>query len=235
MTLSYHCGLTLSCLLTNNSTAFKWKLHCHRLIGLRQRQVAVADKYNNWCKALGMMVFFIVSQVPPPLPDLHLGQLLRRWTSALTSPWPISYSPPRLSRRRRQMALWMSIWSETGQPPCPPYLYPMPSNRPSWDCPWGLPWVSWCCFVLQWHGIDVMASKNADYSTVCATAFLGAQQRKHQSYLRMQLWIYHFSYTAIQVISIFGKLVSGLILSLRPANERRRYKVTPSLIGWAQT
>ena len=28
---------------------------------------------------------------------------------------------------------------------------------------------------------------------------------------------------------------SGLILGLRPANERRRYKVTPSLIGWDQT
>ena len=28
---------------------------------------------------------------------------------------------------------------------------------------------------------------------------------------------------------------SGLILGLRPANERRRYKVTLSLIGWAQT
>ena len=27
----------------------------------------------------------------------------------------------------------------------------------------------------------------------------------------------------------------GLILGLRPASERRRYKVTPSLIGWAQT
>ena len=27
----------------------------------------------------------------------------------------------------------------------------------------------------------------------------------------------------------------GLILGLRPVNERRRYKVTPSLIGWAQT
>ena len=27
---------------------------------------------------------------------------------------------------------------------------------------------------------------------------------------------------------------SGLILGLRPANERRRYKVTLSLIGWAQ-
>ena len=28
---------------------------------------------------------------------------------------------------------------------------------------------------------------------------------------------------------------AGLILGLRPANERRRYKVTPSLIGWART
>ena len=27
---------------------------------------------------------------------------------------------------------------------------------------------------------------------------------------------------------------TGLLLSLCPANERRRYKVTPSLIGWAQ-
>ena len=25
------------------------------------------------------------------------------------------------------------------------------------------------------------------------------------------------------------------ILGLRPTNEKRRYKVTPSLIGWAQT
>ena len=28
---------------------------------------------------------------------------------------------------------------------------------------------------------------------------------------------------------------SGLILGLCQANERRRYKVTPSIIGWAQT
>ena len=28
---------------------------------------------------------------------------------------------------------------------------------------------------------------------------------------------------------------SGLILGLRPANERRRYKVMPSFIGWAET
>ena len=29
--------------------------------------------------------------------------------------------------------------------------------------------------------------------------------------------------------------VTGLYLGLRPANERRRYEVTSSLIGWAQT
>ena len=28
--------------------------------------------------------------------------------------------------------------------------------------------------------------------------------------------------------------IAGLILGLRPANERRRYFVTTSLIGWAQ-
>ena len=31
------------------------------------------------------------------------------------------------------------------------------------------------------------------------------------------------------------KDITELILGLHPANERRRYKVTPSLIGWAQT
>ena len=30
-------------------------------------------------------------------------------------------------------------------------------------------------------------------------------------------------------------MYTGLILGLRPANERRRYKVTLSLMGWAQT
>ena len=33
---------------------------------------------------------------------------------------------------------------------------------------------------------------------------------------------------------IANDICTGLILGLRPANERRRYKVTPSLIGWAQ-
>ena len=29
--------------------------------------------------------------------------------------------------------------------------------------------------------------------------------------------------------------IAGLVLGLHPANERRRYKVTPSVIGWTQT
>ena len=29
--------------------------------------------------------------------------------------------------------------------------------------------------------------------------------------------------------------MTGLILGLHPANDKRRYKVTPFLIGWAQT
>ena len=40
-------------------------------------------------------------------------------------------------------------------------------------------------------------------------------------------WLFHFMCRHIKGI--------GLILGLRPANERRRYKVSPSLIGWAQT
>ena len=33
----------------------------------------------------------------------------------------------------------------------------------------------------------------------------------------------------------FIDMHAGLILDLRPTDERRRYKVTMSLIGWAQT
>ena len=39
----------------------------------------------------------------------------------------------------------------------------------------------------------------------------------------------------IVVCSNVNNLPPGLILGLRLANERRRYKVTPSLIGWEQT
>ena len=38
-------------------------------------------------------------------------------------------------------------------------------------------------------------------------------------------------YDTFDITNVF----TGLILGLHPANERRRYKVTASLIGWAQT
>ena len=34
-------------------------------------------------------------------------------------------------------------------------------------------------------------------------------------------------------ITLSGPHTTGLILGLQPTNERRRYKVTSSLIGWA--
>ena len=34
---------------------------------------------------------------------------------------------------------------------------------------------------------------------------------------------------------VIGNLWAGLSVGLHPANVKRRYKVTPSLIGWAQT
>ena len=40
---------------------------------------------------------------------------------------------------------------------------------------------------------------------------------------------------AIQVLCISNiRNVHGAVLGLRPANERRRYFVTTSLIGWVQ-
>ena len=42
-------------------------------------------------------------------------------------------------------------------------------------------------------------------------------------------------YSRVQQDDHVHLLFSGLILGLRPAIEKRRYKVTPSLIGWVRT
>ena len=44
-----------------------------------------------------------------------------------------------------------------------------------------------------------------------------------------------WSIAGITSVAMWQASLSELILGLPPANERRRYKVTPSLIGWAQT
>ena len=50
-----------------------------------------------------------------------------------------------------------------------------------------------------------------------------------------QEWLPELNMEPKMESSVFYHYSSGLILGLRRANERRRYKVTPSLIGWAQT
>ena len=45
----------------------------------------------------------------------------------------------------------------------------------------------------------------------------------------------HTMYLSISPPDGIHHVITELILGLRPANERRRYFVTTSLIGWAQT
>ena len=62
------------------------------------------------------------------------------------------------------------------------------------------------------------------------------------------IWLFHIRIALAKCSAFFSVLLyripnrlflnfanTGLILGLHPANERRRYKVTPSLIGCAQT
>ena len=57
------------------------------------------------------------------------------------------------------------------------------------------------------------------------------KRRKSHVYNKNKLasgYVFHWGYNAKHIVAV-------LILGLHPANERRRYKVTPSLIGWTQT
>ena len=48
----------------------------------------------------------------------------------------------------------------------------------------------------------------------------------HKTFLRLVLLI---------ILPTANNACSGLLLGLHPANEKHRYKVTPSLVGWTQT
>ena len=45
---------------------------------------------------------------------------------------------------------------------------------------------------------------------------------------------WHYIEEIIYVVCVHAETITGQILGLRPANGRRRYFVTTSLIGWAQ-
>ena len=61
--------------------------------------------------------------------------------------------------------------------------------------------------------------------------------------VKAMYYMYYFCDTKPNIVKLLanGSTASdqssntGLILGVRPANERHCYKVTPSLIGWAQT
>ena len=57
--------------------------------------------------------------------------------------------------------------------------------------------------------------------------------------LILQQWLYMYTQRISCIISVYTDAfnwdISRMILGLHPANERRRYFVTTSLIGWAQT
>ena len=60
-----------------------------------------------------------------------------------------------------------------------------------------------------------------------------------QIQIRVKSHLYKYTGTTLQqrerITVLLILLFSGLILGFRTANERRRYKVMASLIGWAQT
>ena len=68
-------------------------------------------------------------------------------------------------------------------------------------------------------------------------AWQGAGQEEGLKIWRIVVCSYFNSYSMLSVDSLFwlAIIISGLILGLRLANERQRYFVTMSLIGWAQT
>ena len=54
-------------------------------------------------------------------------------------------------------------------------------------------------------------------------------------YKRMLTKQYYSIFQELYRVRVLLRSVTWLILDLCPANERRRYKITPSLIDWAQT
>ena len=64
----------------------------------------------------------------------------------------------------------------------------------------------------------------------------GSHYWEHRPYFMFKVRMTYILFTRMYKYAwSISRTIARLILGLRPANERRRYKVTPSLIGWAQT
>ena len=83
--------------------------------------------------------------------------------------------------------------------------------------------------------MGMIASQITSLTTIYSDVYSGADQRKHQgsTSLAFVQGIYRGPVNSPHKWPVMqGQL--GLILGLRPANERWRYFVTTSLIGWVQ-
>ena len=88
-------------------------------------------------------------------------------------------------------------------------------------------WLLRCGAHVRWVGSDRF---HTDYNTLPAGKGKGyqIQEINADEAAVMDIGFEHLGESLIWTLT-------GRILGLRPANERRRYFVTTSLIGWAQT
>ena len=69
------------------------------------------------------------------------------------------------------------------------------------------------------------------FQSECINNSAGAIKNFHHSYFQLE----HILLWTVMMFSTMNDKNAGLILGLHPTNERRRYKVMRSLIGWVQT
>ena len=119
-----------------------------------------------------------------------------------------------------------------------------------------VPRVTWFCQAACWAGFLLMPKRrnhklqkeiNQYMSIICVApqdTALNFSVNLFQIAKRSSHWIYNhhqwICYRQRWLYCLFQSwthmpYVQGMILGLHPANERRRYKVTASLIGWAHT
>ena len=92
--------------------------------------------------------------------------------------------------------------------------------------------LSWC----DWLGEEV---RGAEYEDEWTSDSVDASQSEWKWEAGpvgvSECLVEWMSHEMREFATVKAKLTySGLILGLRPANERCRYKIAPSLIGWAQ-
>ena len=100
--------------------------------------------------------------------------------------------------------------------------------------------------LVNWEGIFSAAnqmsqgfSPHQQIAHLGRLLFITMKLHEHHVVRGIHLWLVDFPHRGSVMWKAFpchGLLsYSGLILGLRPSNGRHRYKVTPSLTGWAQT